>query len=382
MFINFWYPVIESAKLADQPLMVRMLGCEFVIFRDRAGQAHCLANTCAHRGGSLAHGQVRGDCIECPYHGWRYDGTGACRRIPSLGRDARIPTRAAVDAYPVQEKYGLIFAFLGDLPEAERPPIQTVVEWEQEGWRASWVNWEWAANIQRAVENSLDPIHNEFVHANQGYQGAREDYRAPDLEIRETQWGFEGHMTMYAPPIREGALQKMRTTEGNMTAATGHRGPHQLFNQIHLTATNWLHMYQFTVPIDAHRSRLWLLTMRNSWLQPEVDGRVNERNVATSAEDALVLERLRPVVPPDARARELLVAGDELVVRYREALGRWEARGWKIDVEQMLERQRHAVLTIPSPARQDHGNSVLDTVPLLPADTSSIAAAPERVARS
>ena len=76
------------------------------------------------------------------------------------------------------------------------------------------------------------------------------------------------------------------------------------------------------------------------------------------------------------------MAGDELVVRYREALARWEARGWKIDVEQMQERQKRAVLTIPSPARRQQGNWVLETVPLLPAGTSSMAAAVERVARS
>ncbi len=50
MFINFWYPVAFSDKLARQPLHVEMLGCEFVVFRDSHGTAHCLANTCAHRG--------------------------------------------------------------------------------------------------------------------------------------------------------------------------------------------------------------------------------------------------------------------------------------------------------------------------------------------
>jgi hypothetical protein len=60
MFINFWYPAIESAKLTDQPVKVQMLGCEFVLFRDAAGEAHCLANTCVHRGGSLGDGRVLG----------------------------------------------------------------------------------------------------------------------------------------------------------------------------------------------------------------------------------------------------------------------------------------------------------------------------------
>ncbi|MEE9511368.1 MAG: Rieske 2Fe-2S domain-containing protein, partial [Gammaproteobacteria bacterium] len=91
MFINFWYPVIEGSELGDEPLQVTMLGCDFVLFRDEHGKARCLANTCMHRGGSLGHGVVRDGCIQCPYHGWQYNGDGRCVRIPSIGRDGKIP---------------------------------------------------------------------------------------------------------------------------------------------------------------------------------------------------------------------------------------------------------------------------------------------------
>ena len=111
MYINFWYPALRSEQLEEQPVKLRMLGQDFVVFRDESGQAHCLSNTCVHRGGSLAGGKVKGDCIECPYHGWRFDGDGNCHRIPSLGPNARIPARVRADAYPVMEKYGLVFAF-------------------------------------------------------------------------------------------------------------------------------------------------------------------------------------------------------------------------------------------------------------------------------
>ena len=106
----------------------------FVLFRDSQGQAHCLSNVCVHRGASLADGKVKGDCVECPYHGWQFNGEGACTRIPSLGSNAAIPSRAKVDSYPVQEKFGLIFAFLGDLPEDERPPIMDIPEFGEDGW--------------------------------------------------------------------------------------------------------------------------------------------------------------------------------------------------------------------------------------------------------
>ena len=135
MFINFWYCAARSADLGDGPFKVRMLGQDFVLFRDSSGTARCLHNVCVHRGSSLADGKVKGDRIECPYHGWQYGPTGACERIPTLVEtDSRIPKRAKVDSYPTLERYGFVFAFLGDLPEAERPPLLEVNEWEQEGW--------------------------------------------------------------------------------------------------------------------------------------------------------------------------------------------------------------------------------------------------------
>ena len=132
MFINFWYCAAKSEEISsEQPLQVRMLGQDFVLFRDTNGQAHCLHDVCVHRGSSLSHGKIKGDCVECPYHGWQYDGGGACKKIPSLDQGQKIPPRAKVDSYPTLEKYGLVFAFLGDLPAGERPPFMEVEEWEQ-----------------------------------------------------------------------------------------------------------------------------------------------------------------------------------------------------------------------------------------------------------
>ena len=98
MFMNFWYPAGESSNLTDKPLKVQMLGLWFVLCRDSEGRAHCVHNTCTHRGGSLGDGKVVGDCIQCPYHGWKFNGAGDCERIPSLGPLAKVPTRARIDA--------------------------------------------------------------------------------------------------------------------------------------------------------------------------------------------------------------------------------------------------------------------------------------------
>ncbi len=367
MFINFWYPATETALLREEPLPVKMLSMDFVLFRDADGAAHCLANTCVHRGGSLGDGKIKDGCIECPYHGWRYSGDGECVRIPSIGRDGKIPARAKVDSYPVEEKYGLIFVFLGDLPENQRPPIRKILEWDDENWRPTMVSWEYDANMERAVENSLDPSHNEFVHPTHGFQGEREDYKVPDMEITHEDLGVYFRIVLYSPALDRGELKGMKDKEGAMEAYSGHHGPNQLWNRMHLTPENWLHQYQFCVPVDENRTRFWHINMRNSWLEPSVDDGVDERNRATAAEDMVILKKLRPIVPPAHTNEELLVPSDETVLLYRSFLSEWEAQGWRIDVETLREMQKTSAVTIPSPARRTSKNWVLKSAPLMPA---------------
>ena len=66
MCINFWYPTAWAEELQDAPVSSKALGQSFVLFRDRHGRAHCLADTCVHRGGSLGSGKLKEDCILKP----------------------------------------------------------------------------------------------------------------------------------------------------------------------------------------------------------------------------------------------------------------------------------------------------------------------------
>ena len=103
MYINFWYPICTSAELeATEPVESQVMGFSFVAFRDAANTAHVLANTCAHRGGSLANGSIKDGCIVCPYHGWRYGGDGKCKLVTSLEADAKPHAPAKVDSYPLR----------------------------------------------------------------------------------------------------------------------------------------------------------------------------------------------------------------------------------------------------------------------------------------
>ena len=89
--------------------------------------------------------------------------------VPSLENGSKIPARAKVDSYPVQEQYDIVFAFLGDLPEEERPPMYEIEEYEDEAWRVTeTIILDIGCFYERSMENGVDPVHNEFVHPIQG----------------------------------------------------------------------------------------------------------------------------------------------------------------------------------------------------------------------
>jgi phenylpropionate dioxygenase-like ring-hydroxylating dioxygenase large terminal subunit len=199
MYINFWYPIVRSEDLGyDKPEKVKVLGCNLVAFRDQEGKACVLSDTCIHRGGSLGGAwsglnspRIVNGCIVCPYHGWEFGGDGKCKNVPSIGYGTKPPPRAKVDSYPVEEKYGIVFAFLGDAPEEERPPLLNLEEYDQEGWRANQILvLEVPYYYERSIENGLDPAHNEFVHPTHGFSAINRDtYCVRDYDTEDHRQG-------------------------------------------------------------------------------------------------------------------------------------------------------------------------------------------------
>jgi phenylpropionate dioxygenase-like ring-hydroxylating dioxygenase large terminal subunit len=358
MYINFWYPMAFGSELTDEPLKVRALGHDFVVFRDSGGNARCLANTCTHRGGSLAGGKVVGDTVRCPYHGWQFDGDGACRRLPSLGAAASIPGRIRTDAYPVEERYGLVFAFLGDAPAEERPPILEVAEYAAAGWCTTSQQFALQANYERSIENGLDPAHNEFVHDTHGMT------RFDDMKVAANgPWGQGFWITFDAPKL-QGDLKEYRDYVGDLQVGTGHMGANQLWTFIHVTPTNHIHQYAFERPIDESSTHIYNLTTRNFGLEDKMDKMIVERNQYVANQDIRVLQDLHPQLTPETNTHEFMVACDKVVVMYRELKREWDGRGWRIDADALARARGKAAFAIPSPARRQLKGWVLDPVPL------------------
>jgi phenylpropionate dioxygenase-like ring-hydroxylating dioxygenase large terminal subunit len=367
MYINFWYPIALSEEITNaEPLAVTIMSLNFVAFRDTAGKAHVLSNTCVHRGGSLARGKVNGDCVACGYHGWEFGGDGKCTFLPTLPPDKKIPARAKVDSYPTEEHYGIVFAFLGDLPEEERPPVFDIAEFEDPNWRANKVVvFEVDAYYERSIENGLDGAHNEFVHPLQGAPSIIGTLRKMPIDVKdEGPWGC-GFMYPASGSTSE-ETKLIGAGEGGTWAGSSHHGPNTLITRIHFSEKKKFHQYFFEAPQNDGRTKIFFVNMRSFMMEPENDQMLIDVNMRIAHEDINVIEALDPVRTPDSTAKELLTPVDKPIFRYRDFLKVWDEKGWRIDWKALQDQRGDIAFAIPSPARRAEKNWVLDTVPLMP----------------
>lgn len=366
MFINFWYVAARVDEVSEEPLAVTMLGQKLVLFRDEDDTVHCLSDICIHRGAALSTGKNKGYVLECPYHGWQFNGEGHCVRIPSEGPDVKISARYRVDSYPVVQRYGLLHVFLGDLPEQERPPIMDLQEWSSDQWRWSDpVVYDWNINYMRSTENALDPAHTEFVHEPLfGAGGDDVDFKVPALKVIENDWGVG---CMYEIAVEVDSSVSELDAGRYVEAGTIAYGPCHYVTKINMTATMSARQYSFVTPIDEYKERHFFLSARNFSLEPVADEMFDEINLQVIEQDRCVLETLDPPLTPDSMTEESMVRADGVVIAYREKLKDWQLRGWRIDSEKLAQYKQkgNKAFAIPSPARRQKTGWVVSPVPLL-----------------
>ena len=158
---NCWHPVAYSEEIGgESPFPAKLLGESIVVWREENGQPHAMRDLCIHRGTALSLGHLVDDCIVCPYHGWRYDSTGACVLIPQTANE-NVPSKARVDSYHCQERYGLIWVAMAN----PIYPLPSVPELENDDWQVIHTGpYEWDCDASRQVENFTDFGHFPWVH--------------------------------------------------------------------------------------------------------------------------------------------------------------------------------------------------------------------------
>ena len=105
---RFWYAVMPMGALAEGPRPVTLLGERLAVFRDGDGRPAALQDRCCHRSAQLSRGHVDGGALQCGYHGWTFDRTGRCVRIPQA-RDPGRPINFSVPAFRCAERYGYVW---------------------------------------------------------------------------------------------------------------------------------------------------------------------------------------------------------------------------------------------------------------------------------
>ncbi|MCR6646046.1 MAG: Rieske 2Fe-2S domain-containing protein [Terricaulis sp.] len=304
---------------------------------------------------SLSRGKCVGETVACPFHGWQFDPSGNCTKIPSIAEDAPIPKRAKIDSYPTEEIYDWVWVFLGDLPEDKRPaPPRLLPEFEQtETWRTTRMVIEAPANWQKFEENSLDTAHLAFVHAT---FGSRLDPKAVSVPIVRTPYGARLKREKTAPKAsqKSGVLGELLKEEREKTTVELEFSVLGVCHRINPTFRPGLSQVTFsaTTPIDAKTSRQFGLQARNYAIEPEHDqerltGRWNAIN-----EDIGVISFVRPALGPTAFRDEVLVRADEMESTFRHLVFRMIDAGWEIDHEKVQREWDRKVYVIPSPARR------------------------------
>jgi len=371
MLKNYWYAVEFVSAVTDSPVQVRVFDQDLVLYRDSTGTIRCHSDVCIHRGGPLSGGKVKGDCVECPYHGWQYDAEGACVKIPANREGLPIPKKARVDSYPAVERYGYVFVFLGDLPEAERPAIPelpvlaNVPHAEAEGNRIITGEFQWNANYERVIENGVDAAHAPFVHSTSF--GNPDKPVIEDFELVEVE--HEGHLMSATyevhldPPPPSGiwaAVNRNKPDRPPVRTGNGIFFPNVTFLQVDIRPGWTMTLFTAVVPVDEHTSISKWTMCRTFFTQPwaisllRADKDSHKRTMKIFYEDQPTVEGQRPELIPFDLSSELQVKSDAVQLSYR----RWRQaavdRGWMIDDPTMEQRRYEGARVIPSPMRRQH----------------------------
>jgi phthalate 4,5-dioxygenase oxygenase subunit len=205
---RFWHPVCTSAQLPHPdcaPLRVRLLGEDYVAFRDTAGQVGFLEELCMHRGASLALGRVEEGGIRCLYHGWKFSASGSVLETPNHA-DPKYAARMKAPAFPVREEGGIVWAYVG--PIELLPAFSRYAFMDAEPAHRVVLRINVSCNYLQLVEGGEDSSHVGVLHTNMARPGWKDNDFTPNpdvvnpaalasndlepaLKIEETAFGFQ-----------------------------------------------------------------------------------------------------------------------------------------------------------------------------------------------
>jgi phenylpropionate dioxygenase-like ring-hydroxylating dioxygenase large terminal subunit len=297
---NAWYVAEASSVLTNNLHGVRILGEEVLLYRKEDGEVAALENACPHRKVPLSLGKRRGDFVECAYHGLTFDASGSCVRVPGA---ESIPKRARVHSYPVAERFGLIWIWMGDAALADPRSIFQVDHWGDPEWGCTPIDsMVVECNYLYITDNLLDPSHVAWVHPTSfGNSACAETPLKLTVlanGVAVSRWMLDVEVApFYAKFVKfAGNADRQQHYEVRFPsnaiiravfAPAGSGGPHGLIS----ADTFLMDSYNFMTPIDENTTRYFWFQMRNVAPRDEQVSAAFAKAVRTAfEEDKVILE--------------------------------------------------------------------------------------------
>ena len=324
MMRRYWQPIATVQDLdQEEVLPLRRFGEDLVLYKTTNGAIGLVQERCPHRSASLAYGIPDEEGIRCPYHGWYFNGEGRCLEQPyddTENPESTFKDKITVDAYPVEVMGGLIWTYMG--PKEKQPLLPQWEGFVREGVNREIGTTDLPCNWLQCMENSLDPVHFEWLHANLiNYVAKRRGDEPRMFPARHVKIAFD---------VFEYGIYKRRLLEGDdpETSPDWLVGHPVLFPNILAFKSEHGGRFQIRVPIDDHNT--WHILYNTSGMkegQNEPVVKVNE--IAYKHDDGrLVVETVigtdmmawvtqGPLTP---RHLEHLGVSDRGIILYRSIL--------------------------------------------------------------
>lgn len=243
---NHWYPVAWANQLTSGRVQkVTVWYQNIAIYRDEQGKVHALSDACPHKGVALHKGNVKGDHLVCPYHGWEFNQKGECVNIPYFSDDQKLP-RACARHYPVREQYNLIWVFPGEPKLAASQPILDIKEFEESQWLRVPVTAHFNAHFSMCNENTMDVFHGYLHQDLQGW------FNPQLINLKETESSvFAQYKVSYKGFVAKFlGLTKRADEVTTLPISIEYRYPHYATNLEGISA-----LYLMRLPVSKTESR-------------------------------------------------------------------------------------------------------------------------------
>jgi phenylpropionate dioxygenase-like ring-hydroxylating dioxygenase large terminal subunit len=160
---RYWQPAALADELAgNRPIKpVRLMGEDLVLFRDERGRHGLVGRACPHRGTDLAYGRLEDGGLRCAFHGWLFDVSGRCLQTPAEPDDSNLCAQLRHKAYPVIERSGILFAYMGAGEPPALPRFDCFVAPATHTFAfKGMIDCNWL----QSLEVGIDPVHTSFLH--------------------------------------------------------------------------------------------------------------------------------------------------------------------------------------------------------------------------